>query len=195
VLAPDVHVALAPDRCYQQLISDDDQIDVWRMLRRPLIVALVIGTAVPIMAVQRITLGLLVSSALSFSFVVAIQMAAGAALIATGASRRASLPRALDLWFAGHAPYSLWWLAVAAAFASMPAASMFLLIALAVVPAVWTAVIVAAFCRQVLGASRAGARWRAAVHFLAIWAIGFELVALSAGGWFQVYAPVVRMFQ
>jgi len=42
------------------------------MLRRPLIVALVIGTAVPIMAVQRITLGLLLSSALSFSFVVAI---------------------------------------------------------------------------------------------------------------------------
>jgi hypothetical protein len=176
------------------------------MLRRPLIVTLVIGTAVPIMAVQRVTLGLLVSSALSFSFVVAIQMAVGAAIVATGggrpsgrpfnaASHRTSLPRALDLWFAGHVPYSLWLLTVAAVFASMPAASMDLLIALAVIPAIWTAVIVAAFCRRVLGTSRAGARWRAAVHFLVIWTIGFQLVALSAGGWFQVYGPIVRMFQ
>jgi hypothetical protein len=37
------------------------------MLRRPLVVALVIGTAVPIMAVQRVTLGLLVGSMLSFN--------------------------------------------------------------------------------------------------------------------------------
>ena len=176
------------------------------MLRRPLIVALVIGTAVPIMAVQRVTLGLLVSSVLSFSFVVAIQMAVGAAIIATGRDRpsgrpfdarslRPSLPQALDLWFAGHVPYSLWLLTVAAAFASMRAASLDLLIALAVLPAIWTAVIVAAFCRRVLGTSPAGARWRAAAHFLAIWAIGFELVALTAGGWFQVYGPIVRVFQ
>ena len=165
------------------------------MLRRPLIVVLTIGTAVPIMAVQRITLGLLVSSAVSFSFVVAIQMAVGAAIITTAASPRVSLPRALDLWFAGHVPYSLWLLAVAAAFAAMPAASMDLLIALAIIPAIWTAVIVAAFCRRVLGTSRRGARWRATIHFLAIWAVGFELVALSAGGWFQVYGPIVRMFQ
>jgi hypothetical protein len=165
------------------------------MLRRPLIVALVIGTAVPIMAVQRISLGLLVSSAVSFSFVVVIQMAVGAAIITTAGSRRVSLPWALDLWFAGHVPYSLWLLAVAAAFATMPAASLDLLIVLAIVPAIWTAVIVAAFCRRVLGTSRDGARWRAAVHFLAIWAIGLELVALSAGGWFQVYGPIVRMFR
>jgi hypothetical protein len=165
------------------------------MLRRPLIVTLVIGTAVPIMAVQRITLGLLVSSALSFSFVVAIQMAVGAAIIATAASRRTSLPRALDLWFAGHLPYSLWLLIVAAWFANRPASALDQLIVLALIPAAWTAVIVAAFSRQVLGTGRAGARWRAAAHFVVIWAIGFELVALSAGGWFQVWAPIARAFQ
>jgi hypothetical protein len=195
VFSLDVHVARAPNRTYHTFISDEERLGVWRMLRRPLIVALVIGTAVPIMAVQRVTVGLLVSSALSFSFVVAIQMAVGAAIIATRSSRHASMLRALDLWFAGHVPYSLWLLTVAATFASMPAASMDLLFALAVIPAVWTAVIVAAFCRQVLGASPAGARWRAALHCVAIWAIGFELVALSAGGWFQVYGPIQRMFQ
>jgi hypothetical protein len=165
------------------------------MLRRSLVVAIVIGTAVPIMAVQRVTFGLLVSSTISFSFVVAIQMAVGAAIIASSRRRRAGMTRALDLWFAGHVPYSLWLLAVAAWFATRPDASLDLLISLAVIPAAWTAVIVAAFCRQVLGTGGAGARWRAAAHFLAIWAVGFGLVALTAGGWFQVWGPIARMFQ
>ena len=83
---------------------------------------------------------------------------------------------------------------MAALFASVPAASLDLLIGLAVVPAAWTAVIVSAFCRTVLGTSRAGGGWRAAVHVAAIWAIGFELVALSAGGWFQIAGAVTRLF-
>lgn len=160
------------------------------MLRRPLVVALIIGTAVPIMAVQRVTLALLLASTLSFIFMVAIQMVVGAALIATVPSRRLSIARALDLWFAGHAPYSLWLLTVAAVFAGLPFASLDGLIMLAALPAAWTAVIVAAFCRNVLGTGTAGARWRAAAHFLVMWAIGLELVALSAGGWFQITRAV-----
>ena len=200
MLAPDVHVALAPDRYYKQLVAADEQIDLWRMLRRPLIVALVIGTAVPIMAVQRVTLGLLISSTLSFLFVVAIQIAVGALLIAstaTGRGRPSGRPfaRALDLWFAGHVPYSLWLLLAAAAIAAMPAAGLDGLIAVAVIPSAWTAVIVAAFCRNVLGTSTAGARWRAVAHFLAMWGIALQLVALTAGGWFQVWAPIARVLQ
>jgi len=164
------------------------------MLRRPLVVLIVIATAVPIMAVQRITLGLLASSIASFGFVVLIQMVVGAAVIASARSRRAALPRALDLWFAGHVPYSLWLLTVAAAFSVAPWASLDLFIALAAIPAAWTAVIVAAFCRQVLGSSTAGARWRAAAHFIVMWAIALELVALSAGGWFQITRAVTALF-
>lgn len=165
------------------------------MLRRPLVVLLVIGTAVPIMAVQRVTLALVAWSMASFGFVVAIQMAVGATVIASARSRTVGLPRALDLWFAGHVPYSLWLLTAAAVFAALPYASLDGLITVAFIPAAWTAVIVAAFCRQVLGTSRAGARWRAAWHFLLIWAISFELVALSAGGWFQITRSVKGLFE
>jgi len=105
------------------------------------------------------------------------------------------MPRALDLWFAGNVPYSLCLLTVAAVFASTPYASLDGLIALAIVPAAWTAVIVAAFCRHVLGTSRAGARWRAMAHFVVTWAIAFELVALSAGGWFQIVRSIARFFE
>ncbi len=194
MLATDVHVALSPDSTYRALVTDDERVAAWRMLRRPLVVLIVIATAVPIMAVQRVTLGLFASSIASFGFVVLIQMVVGAALIASARSRRAALPRALDLWFAGHVPYSLWLLTVAAAFSVAPWASLDLFIALAAIPAAWTAVIVAAFCRQVLGSSTGGARWRAAAHFIVMWAIALELVAWSAGGWFQITRAVTAPF-
>jgi hypothetical protein len=194
VLSTEVHVAFAPDSTYRALAADHAPVGLWRMLRRPALVALVIGTAVPIMAVQRVTLGLIAASIASFGFVVAIQAAVGATIIASARSRRVTISRGLDLWFAGHFPYSVCLLLAAAGFAALPAASLDLLIVLAAVPAAWTAVIVAAFCRQALGTSGAGARWRAAAHFLVIWGIGFELVALSAGGWFQITYAVARMF-
>lgn len=193
VLSSEVRVAFAPEETYRALVADAEHMNVWRMLQRPLIVALVIGTAVPIMAVQRVTLGLLVASTISFLSLVAIQMMAGAVVIVSVPSRRLSMTRALDLWFAGHAPYSICLIIVAAVFATLPWASLDGLILLAAVPAAWTAVIVAAYCRTVLGTTRAGGRWRAALHFLLIWAIGFELIALSAGGWFQVTRAVARL--
>ena len=193
-LSTEVHLALAPDSTYRTLVADNEHVTVWRMLRRPLVVLIVIATAVPIMAVQRITLALLAWSVASFGFVVLIQMAVGAAIIASARARRVGATRALDLWFAGHVPYSLWLLTVAAAFGVTPWGSLDLLVALAAIPAAWTAVIVAAFCRHVLGSGSAGARWRAAVHFIVIWAIAFELVALSAGGWFQITRSVKGLF-
>jgi hypothetical protein len=194
VLSAEIRIAFAPDKTYRELAAGNEQVGVWRMLHRPLIVLVVIATAVPIMAVQRITLGLFASSIASFGFVVLIQVAVGAAFIASARSRRIALSRALDLWFAGHVPYNLWLLATAAVFAASPWASLDLLIALAVIPAAWTAAIAAAFCRRVLGTSRGGARWRAAAHFIVMWAIALELVALSAGGWFQITRAVTAPF-
>jgi hypothetical protein len=195
LLSTEAQIALAPDKTYRALVADNEPVGVWRMLRRPLIVLVVIATAVPIMAVQRITLVLFAFSIASFGFVVLIQMLVGAGIIASARSRRVSMSRALDLWYSGHVPYSFSLLVVAAVFAATPYASLDGLVALAVFPAVWTARIVAAFCRQVLGTSTAGARWRAASHFVVTWAIAFELVALSAGGWFQITRSVTRFFE
>ena len=195
VLSAEVRIAFAPDKTYRELAVGTEQVGVWRMLRRPLIVLVVIATAVPMMAVQRITLALFAFSIASFGFVLLIQIAVAAGIIASAPARRASMPRALDLWFAGHAPYSLWLLTAALFFAMSPWASLDGLIALAIVPAVWTAVIVAAFCRHVLGVGPAAARWLAALHFIVIWATTFEIVAVSAGGWFQITGSVDRVFR
>lgn len=186
VVSPEVRLSLAPAATYRGLLADEATSSWPRTLRRPAVVLLVMAVVVPIMATQRVTIGLVLTAALSWSFVVAIQLLVGAAVIASAPARRIDFPRALDLWFGGHLPYSLWLLLAAAAMGSARADSMALFIASALIPSLWTTVIVAAFCETVLRTSRAGARWRATAHFLVAWAIGLSYVAWAAGGWFQL---------
>jgi hypothetical protein len=191
----EVRLAFAPEETYRQLLFLDAPISGWRALRRPAVTLLVIGVAVPIMAVQRVTIGLFVNAVLFWSFVVAIQFAVGVALIASAPARQTPDGQALDLWFSAHLPYSLWLLLAAAWFASVPGTDLEMLVFSAILPAAWTAVLVSGFCRVVLNASAAGARWRAAAHQVVTWSIGLSYVAWSAGGWFQVIRPLASIVQ
>ena len=190
VLSSELRVALAPVLTYQRLLSaGNDPTTVGhyvRALRRPALVILVIAVMAPIMAVQRVTLELVATAAVSWSFVVVLQAFVAIALIANAPSRKLSVPQALDLWFAGHVPYSLWILVAFATMAIAPSGSLRILVITAIVPAIWTAFIVAAFCRTVLGATATAARWRVAAHFVSIWAITLSYIAWAAGGWFQL---------
>jgi hypothetical protein len=186
-LSLDAQVAIAPEATYQQALTGRTPIRWWAALRRPALVLLVIAVMVPIMAVQRVTISLVATTAVSWSFVLAIQIVVAVGVIASAPARRVSMLRALDLWFAGHLPYSLWMLMMFAWMGTSTSSSLRLLVISALVPAVWTARIVSAFCRVVLGASRWGAVWRSIVHFVVSWAIGLTYVAWAAGGWFQLF--------
>jgi hypothetical protein len=157
-----------------------------RSLRRPALVVLVIAVMAPIMAVQRVTLGLVATAALSWSFAVVLQTIVGLVIIVSAPGRRIGALPALDLWFAGHLPYSLWMLVAFGLTALATSGNIRFVILSAVVPAVWTAFIAAAFCRTVLGTTASGGRWRAAAHFVSIWAITLSYIAWAAGGWFQL---------
>jgi hypothetical protein len=190
-LSSELQVALAPAATYQRLVSPAgsgpaEAGHYVRLLRRPAFVVLVIAVMAPIMAVQRVTLGLVATAALSWSFVVALQSIVGIGLIATAPSRKLSVLQALDLWFAGHLPYSLWMLCAFGLMAMSKTGPLRLAVLSAIVPAVWTAFIASAFCRTVLGTTASGARWRTAAHFVSIWAIALSYIAWAAGGWFQL---------
>jgi hypothetical protein len=192
-LSDEACVAIAPAATYRRLLADDTPVTIWGVLRRPALVLLVMGVTVPIMTIQRVTVGLVATALASWSFVVAIQMMVGAAVIATAPARRVRMARSLDLWFATSLPYSLWLLTVSVwASTDRGGASTDQLIVSALAPAVWTAFLVSVFCRTVLGTTAFGSYWRAAVHQAAVWLIGLSLVAWSAGGWFQVVAAVVE---
>jgi hypothetical protein len=190
LLSAEARLAFAPTVTYAELLAEAPTA-LWQHLA---LFLLVIAVAIPIMALQRVTIVLVGTTAIAWSFVLAIQLVVGSVLIASVRSRRTRFTRALGLWFAGHLPYSLWLLATAVLMSNLRG-SVELVIVLAIIPSLWTAAIVSAFCRVVLGCSRASARWRAAIHMLSVWAIGLEYVAVSAGGWFQITAALNGFFE
>jgi hypothetical protein len=187
-------LACSPGRVYPELLRSP-RASGWRsLLARAGTTVLVLGVFVSIIAVQRVTVSLVATSALSWSFVVAVQLALGAAVALSAPARRVNMTTALSLWLAGHAPYTLWMLLLAAIAAGTPWASLGVLVGLATIPAVWTGVIVSAFCRHVLGVSRRGAHARAIVHAALVWALTLQYVAWSAGGWFQITQTIARVW-
>jgi hypothetical protein len=107
LLSNEFVLALAPRVAYERLLASDP-VRGWAVVGRPAMVLLVIAVMVPIAAVQRVTVGLVATAALSWSFAVGVQALVAAAVIASAPRRRVRLATALDLWFAGHLPYSLW---------------------------------------------------------------------------------------
>jgi hypothetical protein len=191
VLSTETHLAFAPAATYAVLLAQPP-VPLWRRLG---MILLVIAVAISIMAVQRVTIGYVAVTAISWSFVLLIQLLIALLLVMSVPSRPISVSRALDLWFAGHVPYSLWLLVISAVVANLESAAVEMVIVLSLIPSLWTSAILSAFCRVVLGTSRRGAWLRAVLQFIVAWAIGLEYVALASGGWFQVVGPVTRFFE
>jgi len=183
MLSTELRLASAPERIYRELIARDVPVTYRQMLARPAAFLLAIGVAISMMAIHRVTLRLVATAAVSFSFAVAIELAAAWCVIVSADSREVSTTRAIDLWFAGHLPFSLWLLAlpiITSMFVSTPPLE--IIGATAVVPILWTTFIIAAFCRTVLRATPAGARWRAGFHLAAFVIMVSTLFTISAGG-------------
>lgn len=191
MLSIDARVALAPETTYRALIARTT-LPGWRALARPALVLLVLAVGLPITAVHDITLDLVVRSAAAWSVIVLAQLAIGSAVIASAPRRHVSFSRALDLWFAGHLPYSVWILLLPFVTA-VPFGSPHELIGIsAIAPLVWTTFIVGAFCRVVLDVTPAGARRRVVLHLAMVSIVGSALVIWSAGGIAALSSYIVR---
>jgi hypothetical protein len=153
-------------------------------------VALVLGTATAVSSTGHLTIGLLVSGFICWSFVPILQIAVAAAIMRSPASRSIPFAQRLDLWFMGHAPWSLWMIVAACVLAAAPMGAHveWRLIASAVVPLIWTCVIGTAFCRVVLGDPPASAIARTALHQAVTWTIALLYVAWAVALWPRVVA-------
>src|SRR5262245_18152069 len=192
MFSTELHVALGPERTYRELLSRNAPVAYWETLLRPATILLAIGVVIPMMAIHRVTLRLAGTAVVAWGFAVALEFVAASCVIASASSRRAGMARAIDLWFAGHLPFSLWllMLPIATTSLSLPAFEVIWLTAL--VPLIWTVFIVTAFCRTVLGTSAAGARWRAAIHLAVVIIVGSTLFIISAGGGAAVWSYTLR---
>src|SRR5829696_3139417 len=141
---------LSPRATYASLARARDRGTLMTALRRPALVAVVLGVSVAIAATRHVTPALVLSTIACWSFLVMLQAGIALALIAGPARRTVGIARALDLYFAGHAPWSLWLLAVAAYGPSPIGRPLLPALAAAAVPLILTPRIVAAFFREVL---------------------------------------------
>jgi hypothetical protein len=149
-MSPELRLMVSPGETYASMARARGRATLLTAIRRPLLVALVLGASVAKAATGHITPSLLVSATLCWTFVVILQAAIALGLMAGAARRTVGLARAVDLYFAGHAPWSLWLLAAAAWSPSPLGRPLAPLLVVAVVPLFLTARITTAFFREVL---------------------------------------------
>ena len=168
-MSPELGLMIAPRDTYAALARASGRGTAWTAVRRPLTVALVLGLATAMSATGRVTPALLLSTTACWSFVVVIQAAIALTLVASPARRTVGLARAIDLYFAGHAPWSLWMLAVAAWAPSPIGRPVTPVLIAAAVPLVLTPRILSAYFREVLEMDPRDAVARAAAQQTMTW--------------------------
>jgi hypothetical protein len=104
---------LRPLSTYRELAKAADDSGMWVMVRRPLFVALVVGSFVSMTVSGRLTLSLLIDGMVFWSFVPILQGIFMSAIVVIFGRRRIATSKAMDLFFMGHGPWLMWLLAVA----------------------------------------------------------------------------------
>ena len=106
----EVRIARGPVAAFRKLAADSKS-GAWVLVRRPLLLAFVLGCAVSVLASGRMSARLIADGSLSFAFVPVIELAAVAVVFATG-QRPLPFARSVDLFFTGNAPWLLWLIAL-----------------------------------------------------------------------------------
>jgi hypothetical protein len=180
-LSDELRVALCPRRAYAMLASEPEASPTRALVTRASLPLLWIALLISMMVTLRVTVGIILTAALCWCFVMLLQGLAGVGLIASAPNRRVSRRRALDLWFAAHLPYSLW-LILPATWSTLrgdlPPGVLLLTV---LVPLAWTLWIGSIYCQTVLCTSRGGARLRLAVHQIFVWLLVIAYILFGGG--------------
>ena len=160
--------------------------------------AAIAGTGTAAAATGRISWSLALSGTVCWATLIALQLVTAAAVIIP-VTRRHSAPMApfrggtatpwhfgalLALFFHAHAPWSLWILATSAFVLAAPGFSrQDVILATALVPLAWTAVIASAYFREVLGAARGTAIIATFVHQALTAAVMLAYIAWAVQLW------------
>jgi len=191
LLPTDLRLALSPTETYRQLIAEPVRGTWLRALERPALVAVIIGTAVTLSSARRVPFGLVLMGIICWAFVPLVQWLIGLVVIGRARGRPMSVPRSLELLFAGHLPWSLWTLVMVGLYTFTPVPIVLTAQVLSLlVPAVWTTIIVSSFCRAAIGCTPARARMLTVAHQAMTWTAFFAYLFLVSGLWPRMLAFV-----
>jgi hypothetical protein len=175
----------APMAAYAALAAEGRRVSRAAALCRPALVALVTGCAAAISSTGHVTLGLVATTTLAWSFVVVLQIAIALAVVAGPARRSIGIATALDRFFAAHGPWSLWMLSFALWTVATPAVGQPIRWAevSALVPAAWTARLVYAFHVRGLGLEPRAALRRTIAHQALTWIAVLVFAGVAVQVW------------
>jgi hypothetical protein len=178
-------VMRAPERTYRRLTAGAASTPRAHGFGRVIVAALLVGAAMATTATGVADAVVVLRTTMAWSFVVVAQVVGASALVASGAERRVTAGRAFDLLFAANGPWSLWLIGFTTwTMFTSPAGRQLHAAALTlVVPGAWTAYLVFAHCRVVLGETHEAALRKAAIHQSAMWIVGAGYFWWAVQGW------------
>ena len=149
------------------------------MIRRPLFVALVIGSFVSITVSGHLTISLLFDGMVFWSFLPILQSILMSGIVIIFGRRRIPTSKALDLFFMGHGPWLMWLLAMAATCLFFPVKQFYLwpiqwgwILPVSLLAAwIWSSVTSFAFLRGVLEVSKLRAMALLVLYTVLLWGI------------------------
>jgi len=174
---------VAPRDAYARLARIGSRGGPLTAIRRPALAALVIGAAIAMGATGHVTPRLLLSTTLCWAFVVLLQVGIALPLIGGPSRPTVGLSRAIDLFFASHAPWSVWLLAAAVWAPSPLGRPLMPVLVSAPVPLVLTIRMINAYFREVLELDPRDARARTILHQAATWGIPLVLYGTAVAAW------------
>jgi hypothetical protein len=164
----DLRLLWAPSATYDAVAADpgSDAPLAWaRVIARVAEPAAILGIVTVILATDRVSWSLALSGIACWSFVAMAQLVTASLLFAPSPGS-AGWRRSFELFFLGHAAWSLWLLAAAVILFALPqdVRRQDVVTLTAPVPMAWTATIVFAFCRRVLHLGARQAALKTAIH-------------------------------
>jgi hypothetical protein len=182
--SPDAWMLVRPAAAVRALAARPAAPGRWIAWRRPLFLAFLLGCTWSLTTTGSLTLRLVVPTALSWSFVPAIEVAA-LALVLRGAGHWGRLPRLVDLFCMGRGALSMWLIGISIIFAAVPPAHVFRVFSLwlqvgGALVLLWSAYVDYCFFHEVLRCSPAQARQALLLHRLLSWIPILLIISLPA---------------
>jgi hypothetical protein len=193
-VSPELEILRAPRRAFARLAAEPQDVSPLAACYRPAVALLTIGTAASISSTFHVSVALVASVTACWAFLVALQVTAACLVIPADRRRALGAARTIDLFFSGHAPWSLWLLGVAAWAVAWPVSgrNASWMLATMMIPLVWNAAIVFAFFRSALDLAQGAALRRTVAHQAITLGTGFGVFAAAVAIWPRIVGVFVR---